>query len=174
MSNCWDTNYQLGCHDGQAVLVRLVDDNNGQPAMLIVGMDLEPVVGATAANTTLGACPVAHELNTVFGGAVNIASGPEASTFDPLGNGDTWSPPSTVGLLQSVTVTVLRGDAPATNNVAVRFGPMGAEVYLTAGMSQTWSVAQDAGGFRDFLEQSIRVGCNGDAAAVVSWTEIAQ
>ena len=64
MTDCRDTNAVLGCfNDGTnppvTVMVTHVHDFQGAPAVVITDLVGAVVAGATAANTTLGACALA-------------------------------------------------------------------------------------------------------------------
>lgn len=64
MSDCFDNATVVGCfNDGvnppQSVVVHYTYDNLGAPAVRITNAAGAVVAGATAANTTPGACPVA-------------------------------------------------------------------------------------------------------------------
>lgn len=104
---------------------------------------------------------------------VNIASGSASALFDPLGNGSSVSVVAGVGVrVQSVTVTGFAGSSiPGGDYVRVTL--YGAEqFFLLSGMSFTWSVSQDAGGFAEYISDGdVVVECFGDSAAGVIWTE---
>lgn len=64
MNNCLNNSAVVGCFDNgidppQSVIIHTTYDNLGAPAVRITDAAGVPVAGATAANTTPGACPVA-------------------------------------------------------------------------------------------------------------------
>lgn len=171
--DCTNTNVALACFNGTTVLVHVIDDGNGKPQTRFINANGDIVVGATLANTTLGACVIPANEAKLFPGGTNIAAGSFAATHDPLGNGAAWTPVLSVGMaLQSFTVTAVRAGLPlGTNGVRIRFAQTGSEVYLAQGQSFTWSVAQDNGNISEIMDPEVSVECFGNSAAAIAWTE---
>lgn len=117
--------------------------------------------------------PVPGPFRRVVPRGVTVASGSVAAGYAPYVSGSSVVVSAGIGArVQSVTVVGLDG-ASVSGGDHVRVTLAGSDqVFVLAGMSFTWSVAQDAGAFAEFIaDGDVVVECLGDSAARVMWTE---
>lgn len=132
------------------------------------------VVDVTDGTIAAGACQFPVGPYALAHGSMNFASGAFAPDFDPAGNGATWDY-ANVAIAQqqpqSITVLCIKGDRMAVNGVELVHDLTGRKSYLTEGMSVTFSVAQDVT-FNEYLDTRLVINCLGDAAMLVTWTDV--
>jgi hypothetical protein len=148
----------------------------GTTKSVLVGTRYTLADGVTVVDTspgvvTPGPCPVVAQDSLLWHSSANYASGSASPQFDPNGAGSVWDFSSLLrGLLQSVTVWCLVGDSMGTNFVSIAHPGTGLKSQLIAGMTVTFSVAQDQN-VNEYLDLNFTAECVGDAAMFVAWTE---
>jgi hypothetical protein len=128
-------------------------------------------VGASAANVTLGVCPVAASPQpSIIGGGVNIAGPDRAAIAAFTGAADTWNSSSVPDLLHSVTFSaksVEDGMPGNTLHQIIVDMPDGSKLAMMNGETRTFSVERG----QDYeLKREYKVTATGLAYANITYT----
>ena len=96
--NCFTNTVLPGCYnDGVnppvSVGIHYINDNQGNPAMVVADVNGDPISGADASNTTIGACPTCAPLAA----RGPLAAWPHAPTPPPGDDGGSPDDPPNAG-----------------------------------------------------------------------------
>ena len=170
--DCLSHTAVVGCFNGvQSVAVHYTHDEKGQPAVRYLDNVGRVVVGATAANVTLGTCPLATSPQyTVIGGGAQVAGPDRAATAAFAGAVDAWDSSAVSDIFHSITFSArsIEDGVPGnTSHQVIIDMPDGTKLAMMNGETRTFSVERDQD--RE-LKRDYRVTATGLAYANITYT----